>query len=862
MKIINVLLLVFVLTFVFQEENKAYSQNTDKDVAIHLKDGIIHIKPLTNNAVRVRFFKSDTVAGLPELVYCGNLPDVKYSVRDKKGFVTVSLPDMYLIVNKSTGKIDYYNKNGICFLSEKDRSLTPSSVQQRATFIAEQSFLSPSDERLFGLGQFQDGFLNVRGLTRRLTQVNTQIAIPFILSDRGYALLWNNYGLTDFNPAINFVALKKEESSGPEQTVNVTSVNGTRQEKRKSNLFGATLNITQKGKYALLLDVGQKMASRHNLSIDGNNVIEMNNFWLPPTASAIVELDSGSHILESQLTDGDNPVLYYKLIDDETVFSSPVADCVDYTVFAGTADETVAAYRKVTGSAPIMPLWALGYIHCRERFHSQDEILKNAVEFRNRKLPVDVIVQDWQYWGKYGWNAMRFDEDFYPDPKQLVDSLHRLNCRFMVSVWAEIDPECTIGKQMKDRGYYIPNTSWIDFFNPDAAAFYWKNFSKQLLKPYGIDAWWQDATEPENDDLSQRMVAGNKLPGEVYRNAYPLFVNKTVYEGCRADNPAKRTMILTRCAFPGIQRYGIAAWSGDVGNDWETLRRQIIAGLGYSASGLPWWTYDAGGFFRPGQSQFTDKHYHERFIRWLQISAFLPLMRVHGYMTDTEFWNYGDSVVNIAQKTLNLRYRLLPYIYSAAADVSFKGSTIMRPLVMDFADDKTATYQKLEYMFGKSFLVAPVAEENPGSLSVYLPDTKGGWYDFFTNEHLTEKSTVSVKLSLENIPVFVRAGSIIPLGPEQQYADEINRDTLEIRIYPGADCSFNLYEDEFDNYEYEKGRFSNIVFSWNDKKQTLVISSRTGDFNGMILKRYFNIIVEGRKSQSAEYNGKELKLKF
>ena len=302
--------------------------------------------------------------------------------------------------------------------------------------------------------------------------------------------------------------------------------------------------------------------------------------------------------MTAELSKGDVPTLYYNKVKDETVFRSPLATAVDYTVMVGTPDEVIASYRELTGPSPLMPQWALGYIHCRERFHSSDEILTTAKRFRDEHLPADIMVQDWQYWGKYGWNAMRFDEQFYPDPKALTDQLHQMGMRLMVSVWSKIDKQSEVGKQMEADRYYIPGTDWIDFFNPDAAAAYWKNFSQRLV-PLGIDAWWQDATEPENDDLAGRRVNNGKWSGEEVRNIYPLMVNKTVYEGLRKDVPGQRPMILTRCAFPGIQRYGSAMWSGDVGNDWETLRRQIVAGLGMQAAGIPWWN---------GYGQLQRKH--------------------------------------------------------------------------------------------------------------------------------------------------------------------------------------------------------------------------------------------------------------
>jgi alpha-D-xyloside xylohydrolase len=438
-----------------------------------------------------------------------------------------------------------------------------------------------------------------------------------------------------------------------------------------------------------------------------------------------------------------------------------VAEAVDYTVFIGSPDEIIASYRELTGPSPLMPKWALGYIHCRERFHSSEEILQTANRFRSERLPLSLIVQDWQYWGKYGWNSMQFDETYYPDPKALTDSLHRMDIRLMVSVWSKIDKNSTVGQQMLSNHYYIPGTDWIDFFDPKAAAAYWQHFSERLL-PLGIDAWWLDATEPENDDLAGRRVNNGKWAGEQVRNVYPLLVNKTVYEGLTSQlstlsSPSSsRPMILTRCGFPGIQRYGSALWSGDVGNDWETFRRQITAGLGMQAAGIPWWTYDAGGFFRPGD-QYTNQDYIERMLRWIETSVYLPLMRVHGYMSNTEPWNYGSEAQAVFAQCLREREQLRPYIEQCAEDVSTKGYTLMRPLVFDFADDQKALQQKYEYMFGPSLLVSPVTEPHATQWQTYLPKNKGGWTDFRTGKHYEGGQTVTT--DARRIPVFVREGS-------------------------------------------------------------------------------------------------------
>ena len=752
--------------------------------------GTLRVRTVAKNAVRIQYWEKTTETTLPDWVYVKD-----DEVEGNAVAVSVDADKQVVRISNAAGQ-----------------TVFTATAHEMNGSEATLAFASPRDEHLYGLGQFQDGYSDVRGLSRRLTQVNTQIAIPMVLSSKGYGVLWNNYGLVEFNPCGNNLPLSLQKEGGDSEVVEVTSTEGGKKEVRQRNIYEATLDIAEDGDYSLLLDVGQKMARRHNLAIDGQTVIEMQNLWLPPTASAIVSLKAGRHVVTAELSKGDVPVLYYNKVNNETVLRSPIAQAVDYTVFVGSPDEIIAAYRELTGEAPLMPRWALGYIHCRERFHSSEEILQTANRFRQEQMPVDVLVQDWQYWGKYGWNSMRFDEEYYPDPKALTDSLHAMDMRLMVSVWSKIDKNSEMGRQMTADGYYIPGTDWIDFFNPDAAAAYWKNFSTRLV-PLGIDAWWQDATEPENDDLVGRRVNNGQWSGEEVRNVYPLLVNKTVYEGLHSSR--KRPMILTRCGFPGIQRYGSALWSGDVGNDWETFRRQITAGLGLQAAGIPWWTYDAGGFFRPG-NQYTDQAYIERMLRWIETSVYLPLMRVHGYMSNTEPWNYGDEAKTIIAACLQERYHLLPYIYSVAANIAFDGSTLMRPLVFDFADDGQALQQKYEYMFGPALLISPVTEPNVSGWQTYLPKTKGGWYDYHTGRHYDGGQTVTTTVTKARIPVFVRAGSIIPFSND------------EVLVYPGADATFTLYEDDGTTMAYQNGKCSRITFRWNDAKSKLKVSRHKG----------------------------------
>ena len=704
--------------------------------------GRLKVSKVARNAVRIQYMGAEESPATES-----DLPDWLYVKHDE-----VESQDISTQIDAEQQTITIKDKNGKPVFKATQHQLTDGQ--------AMLAFDSPEDEFLFGLGQFQDGYSNVRGLSRRLTQVNTQISMPMVVSNKGYGVLWNNYGLTEFNPSEQSVRLVQTTPnpsySGGEtsaEVVDVTSTEGNKKEVRERHIFEAEIDIEEAGMYALLLDVGQKMARRHNLCIDGVPVIEMQNLWLPPTASKIVLLDEGRHKLTAELTKDDQPTVYYHLIKDETVFRSPVAKAVDYTVFVGSPDEIIATFRELTGPCPEMPKWALGYIHCRERFHSSQEILETANRFKAEQMPVSMLVQDWQWWGKHGWNAMEFDEDNYPDPKALTDSLHKMDIRLMLSVWSKIDKASKVGKEMERDGYYIPETDWIDFFNPDAAAAYWKNFNERLV-PTGIDAWWQDATEPENDDLAGRRVNNGRWSGEQVRNVYPLLVNKTVYEGLSRNTP-REIFILTRCGFPGIQRYGTALWSGDVGNDWNTFRRQIVAGLGVQAAGHPWWTYDAGGFFRP-RDQYTNQDYIERMLRWIETSVYLPLMRVHGYMSNTEPWNYGDEAKEIIAKCLKEREQLRPYIEKCAERVAKEGYTLMRPLVFDFADDETALWQSCEYMFGPELLVSPVTEPGVTEWKTYLPKQKGGWTEIHTNEHFDGGQYVTTKVSKAYIPVFRR----------------------------------------------------------------------------------------------------------
>ena len=819
---------------------KYFRQMSDR-VNITLSEGTLTINPLTGNAVRIKFYKK-TEGNLPEFVFTSKVEHPGFQVFDSPSKLEIKAKNIIVSLDKQTGKLSFADNAGKVFLSEKAgaRKLTPDSTQGEPCFFVEQSFESPADESIFGLGQFQDGQYNLKSVARRLTQVNTQIAIPFIYSSKGYGLLWHQYGLTDFNPADNFIALEKQEQSnaGNNQTAEVTTTSGTQKISQHQSLYQGKFYVSENGIYSIFLDLGD-MGNRQYVVIDGKPCIDQSNMWLPPTTGTLVNLKAGEHQVQIICKSNNTPKLSWKLSDNFTTFRSPTAKLLDYVVFYGpSADSVIATYRNLSGNAPMFPKWAYGFWQCRERYTSAKHLVETVEEFRRRSLPLDVIVQDWQYWGNRGWGVPQFDEKNYPNPSGFIKELHDLNAHFNISIWSNPDKNSTIGREYVAKNRFIPDTKWLDYFNPETRKEYWNTLKINMFDK-GVDSWWMDAVEPENDALK-----GTKTHlgiGDLFRLTYPLMVSKAVYEGQRETSSDKRVCILTRSAFSGQQRYGVINWSGDIGGTWDVFRNQIVAGLNFTISGLPYWTTDIGGFFRPGLSQYTDEKYQELLTRWYQWGTFNPIFRMHGYQTETEPWKYGQTVEDNMRKMLNLRYRLLPYIYSEAWQVTKNGSTMMRALVMDFNGDTDAVKQPYEYMFGKAFLVAPITEAGATQRDVYLPKS-ADWFDFWTGKRIKGGQTIKAEAPLNKIPLFIKAGSIVPMGSIIQYSSAKPADTLEIRVYKGADAQFDLYEDEGDNYNYEKGKYTIIPFKWNEQRQSLTIEDSKGNYPGSLKKRIFNVV--------------------
>ena len=605
-------------------------------------------------------------------------------------------------------------------------------------------------------------------------------------------------------------------------------------------------------------------------------------------------------------------------------FDAEAGEGIDYYfMYGGSADGVIAQMRWLTGDVPMFPLWTYGFWQSKERYKTAAETEGIVDQYRALQVPLDGIIQDWQYWGSnYLWNAMDFlSEDFATGP-QLIQNVHKKHAHFMISIWASFGPMTQQFRELNEKGLLMPIETWpqsgishvwppmkdypsdvkvYDAFSPVARDIYWKYLRK--LYDYGVDAWWMDSTDPDffnpRESDYEHLVTGGTWRS--LRNAFPLETVRGVYESQRKDYPAspKRVFIMTRSSYAGQQHYGSNMWSGDVNSSWDMLRKQVPAGLSFSLTGNPNFNTDIGGFFcnayntrGPGSAP-KNPQFQELYVRWMQYGLFCPVFRSHGADAPREIWQFGkkgEPVYDAIEKQIRLRYRLIPYLYSTAWQVTSNNDSYLRPLFSDFAADKRVWDIADEFMFGRSILAAPILdpqyteekiirtdamtgwnrEKETGdkrqetaidwtvtkTATKYLP--KGAvWYDFWTNKTYKGGQTVTLQTTLDRVPMFVRAGSILPLAPEMQYVGEKSWNNLEIRVYPGADGSFTLYEDEGDNYNYEQGYYATITFVWNDKARTLTIGTRQGGYKGMILDRQFTIVLPDGTTRTVTHNGNE-----
>ncbi|HXE33420.1 MAG TPA: glycoside hydrolase family 31 protein [Verrucomicrobiae bacterium] len=733
-----------------------------------LQSGFLRFQVCSDSIVRVVYSIARDVPQHPDfLVTKKSWPKAEFSLHtDDPKLITLTTSRLKIEITRADSSIIFYDSAGHKLTQESTRTLTPTEVNGEKTLHSER-FVNMWDtqEAFYGLGQHQAGVWNYRGEAVDLSQDNTNISIPLLLSSNGYAIFWNNGSRSRFN-----------------------------------NRF-------------------------------------VHAFYL----------------------------------------SSELSDSMDYYFFYGPDfDRLIADYRELTGAAPLFGKWAYGYWQCKNRYDSQQELLAIAQKYRDLHIPLDNIVQDWFWWNTMGEPV--FNKN-YPDPKAMVDGLHKNNVHLMISVWPYFRPGSPVYDEMDKRGFFIARTiapsfhpvgqALYDAFNPEARKYYWNLMNNALFK-IGADAWWLDTTEAETEGRETNILVTNKVNGGEngarYANEFPLMTTTAVYEGQREASDKKRVFILSRSAYAGSQRNGAAVWSGDVDPNWETFRRQIPAGLNYSVSGLPYWTTDIGGFVSANPE---DPAYRELYIRWFEFGTFCPIFRAHGTRTtnQNEIWSYGPDAQKILTAYDKLRYRLMPYIYSLAWKTTREGYTIMRPLVMDFREDVRAQNIGDEFLFGPAILVNPVTEPSGATRRLYLPNAK--WYDFWTGATTQGGRTLDAPSPIDRMPLYVRAGSILPLGPEVEYAAEKSADPIELRVYRGASGYFTLYEDENDTYNYEKGTYATISFSWDEAAHTLTIGDRSGSFPGMLDTRTFRIVfvaenhgASGSLTENADkniqYSGKKI----
>ena len=743
----------------------------------------------------------------PSIVHVTKGQPTKSLVVTAKSEGRMAMSSDVLTVKKDpkTGCLTFLTAKGKVLLREKGCDIAKVS----------QTFLLDKDEAIYGLGTIQNGKMNRRGMHKRMEQSNLEDFQNVLQSIKGWGLYWENYSPTQFDDDAN----------------------------------GMT-------------------------------------------------------------------------------FTSEAGEGIDYYfMYGGSADGVIAQMRYLTGDVPMFPLWTYGFWQSKERYKTAAETESIVDQYRALQVPLDGIIQDWQYWGSnYLWNAMDFlSEDFATGP-QLIKNVHAKHAHFMISIWASFGPQTQQFRELNEKGLLLPFSTWpqsglshiwpprmdypsgvkvYDAFSPVARDIYWKYL--KTLYDYGTDAWWMDSTDPDFFDPResdyQHPVYGGTWRSQ--RNAFPLETVRGIYQSQRKDYPdsPKRVFIMTRSSFAGQQHYGSNMWSGDVNSSWDMLRKQVPAGLSFSLTGNPNFNTDIGGFFcnayntkGPGSAP-RNPQFQELYVRWMQYGLFCPVFRSHGADAPREIWQFGqkgEPVYDAIEQMIRLRYRLIPYLYSTAWQVTSNNESYLRPLFSDFAADKRVWDMTDEFMFGRSILAAPILDPQyteeriirtnamtgwdrktlnvedstlnidwtvTKTVTKYLP--KGAiWYDFWTNRCYRGGQNVMLETALNRVPMFVRAGSILPLGPEMQYVGEKSWDSLELRVYPGADGSFTLYEDEGDSYNYEKGAYTTITFQWNNKVRTLTIGDRQGRYEGMLQNRQFTVVLPDGSSRQVDYNGNRITIEL
>ena len=936
----GLLLALISLTGATAHAANAVPEHLNDGVLIHIGGQYLKLEVCADNIVRVAvspdasFFSRISLAA-------GDRHDAKthWSLNSEDGAAVLTTDALKVRVDLHSGVVSFFDSNDRPILAEKSngRTMTPVIVQGENTYHVRQEWAANDDEALFGLGQQQLGLMNLKGYDLDLWQHNGTVAIPVLLSSRGYGIFWDNTSYTRFGDLRGLESIPPSQlldSNGKPGGLTGSYFAGENFEKLAGSRVDSNVNITIPGDAANpnhLIYPG--LPSDGNISIrwDGyvvpnetgdylletfsNNGIKLwvddnlmishwRQGWLPWWNVARVHFEAGHryHLkLEWTKEQGMETVqLFWKTPshDPDTSLWSEVGQGVDYYfIYGPSLDRVISGYRQITGSVPMMPEWVFGFWQSRQRYKTQQESLDVLARHRALSVPIDNIVQDWFYWKLDQWGSHEFDPARFPDPDGWIREIHdKYHARVTISVWPKFYAGTTNFEAMRAHHFlYEENLAhdvhdWMgypdtfyDAFNADARKLFWSQMNTALFSK-GIDGWWLDASEP--DMLPTPTLDGQRASlnptalgtGAAMMNAYPLENSKGVYEGQRKTAPEQRAFILTRSAFAGMQRYPAAVWSGDTSSTWTAMRAQITAGLGFCLSGLPYWSMDSGGFSTPARfSSGKDfDEWCELNARWFEFATFVPLLRVHGEYPNREMWEFGgESSPTFAAEAKfdRLRYRLLPYIYSLAGNVTQQGGTLMRALVMDFPTDTNVFNIGDEYMFGPALLINPVTTYHARSRPVYLPQTSGGWYDAWMGKYFEPGQTIDASAPFDAIPIFVQAGSIIPFGPEIQYVGEKPADPVTFFIYAGADSDFTLYEDDGLTYKYQKGAFATISLHWDDSSRVLTIGKRKGSFDGMLKDRTFQFVLISKdkpvgfsssptSDRVVRYDGKVSRLNF
>jgi alpha-D-xyloside xylohydrolase len=880
-------------------------QHLPDGVAIHPDKGparMVRLQVMQGGAIHVFASPQSGAAAAASLAVVARPARAGFRLTARAGQVALSTERLTAEASLVTGAVRFRDRAGRPILVEQGRAFEPVKVEGRDYYAVRQQFNPGTDEGFFGLGQRQNGQMNYNGEDVELAQHNMDVAIPFVVSTRNYGVLWDNTSITRFGDPKAYGPISRDlkvvDADGREGGLTARYYVGgqlklTRTEPGidypyikdleawPAGLKGARdQKVVWEGRIEARTGGVHKfrlyVSSYARLWIDGKLVSDSwrqnwnpwhRNFELPMQVGQAHQLK-----LEWEPNDG-----YIALLHNDPLaqadrhslwLSSEAARGVDYYVVAGKdLDEVISGYRRLTGKAVMMPRWAYGFWQSRQRYETQAQLLDVLHEYRKRRLPLDNIVQDWMYWREDDWGSHRFDPGRFPDPKGMIDEIHAQNAHLMVSIWAKFYPATAHFKELDAQGHmYRRNldmgardwvgpgyaSSFYDPYSPEARRTYWRQV-KASLKVLGVDAWWMDSDEPDihsNLDIEERKLRMSPTamgPGGAYFNAYPLMHTAAVYDGERAEEGGQRAFILSRSAFAGQQRNASALWSGDVTARWSDLEDQISAGVNLSMSGLPNWTFDIGGYTVEPRFEHPDEaalqEWRELQLRWFQFGAFAPLFRSHGELVPREIWNIAPAGTEVYDSLAwydRLRYRLMPYIYTLAGDTYHRDGTIMRGLVMDFPADRRSWGVNDEYLFGPAFLVSPVHRFNARSRSVYLP-AGVDWYDFYSGVRHAGGERIEADAPLARMPLFVKAGSIVPIGPEVEHTGQKPQGPITLYVYAGRDGAFELYEDDGVSYGYEKGQFSRIPIRWDDRAGALTIGARQGRWPGMPERRTFRV---------------------